>query len=153
MCMMLESLENRILGKKLVILGVGNTMRGDDGIGPILVERLQGKVEADLIDAGEVPENFIGPIEAGQPDTIIIIDAADMGTKAGEVAILEIDQIAEIGLTTHNASLALIARLLQSSTQADIFVLGIQPEDISFGTPMSERVIRTLDLLEKFFTN
>jgi len=153
MCMMLELLENRILGKKLVILGVGNTMRGDDGIGPALIERLQGKVEAVLIDAGEVPENFIGPIEAGQPDIIIIIDAADMGAKAGEVAFLEIDQIAEIGLTTHNASLALIARLLQSSTQADIFVLGIQPEDISFGTPMSERVIQTLELLEKFFTN
>jgi len=134
-----------------VLLGVGNTLRGDDGVGSALIERLQGKTGAVLIDAGEVPENFIGPVEAAQPESIIIIDAADVGVEAGDLAILEIDQIAEIGLSTHNASLALVARLFQSSTQADVFVIGVQPGDISFGAPMSGSVVRTLELLEKFF--
>jgi len=144
-------LQDRIYRKRVVILGVGNTLRGDDGVGPALIERLQGKVNATLIDAGEVPENFIGPIEAAQPQSIIFIDAADIGADAGDVAVLEIDQVAEIGLTTHNASLALLARLLQSSTQADVFLLAIQPEAIVFGTPLSACVTQTLQTLAELF--
>jgi hydrogenase 3 maturation protease len=144
-------LRERVYQKRVLILGVGNTLRGDDGAGPALIERLQGKVQATLIDAGEVPENFIGPIEAARPQSIVIVDAADIGASAGEVAILELDQIAEIGLTTHNASLALITRLLQSSTQADVFLLGIQPEAISFGILLSVRVDQTLQSLEQLF--
>ena len=144
-------LRERVYQKRVLILGVGNTLRGDDGAGPALIERLQGKVQATLIDAGEVPENFIGPIEAARPQSIVIVDAADIGASAGDVALLEIDQIAEIGLTTHNASLALLTRLLQSSTQADVFLLGIQPEAISFGIPLSVRVDQTLQSLEQLF--
>jgi hydrogenase 3 maturation protease len=145
------SLKERVHRKRVVILGIGNILRGDDGAGPALIERLRGKVPFTLIDAGEVPENFIGPIEAAQPQTIIFVDAADIGANTGDVAVLEIDQIAEFGVTTHNTSLALLARLVQSSTRADVFLLAIQPEDVSFGAPLSDRVIQTLQSLEKLF--
>ena len=37
---------------KVVIVGIGNLLRGDDGFGPALIERLSGNVEARCIDAG-----------------------------------------------------------------------------------------------------
>ncbi len=80
---MIEQLRERLQGKRTLILGIGNSMRGDDGVGPALIERLQGKVSATLIDGGEVPENYLGPIEAAGPEAVLIVDAADLKAAAG----------------------------------------------------------------------
>ena len=53
---------DELCGSRTVVLGVGNTLKGDDGVGPLVCERLAGKISATVIDAGTVPENHIGPI-------------------------------------------------------------------------------------------
>jgi hydrogenase 3 maturation protease len=146
---MIEQLRKRLQGKKAVILGIGNPMRGDDGLGPALVERLQGKTNAILIDGGEVPENYLGPIEAAKPEVVLIVDAADLQASPGDVALIEIDQLAKTGISTHNASLGLFASVVQRLTGADILVLAVQPMFNSFGTPLSDAVRRTLDWIEQ----
>jgi len=35
-----------LLNGKIVFVGIGNSMRGDDGLGPVLVERLKDKVDS-----------------------------------------------------------------------------------------------------------
>src|SRR5574342_1091615 len=70
---MFAELRARLEGKRVLILGVGNRLRGDDAVGPLLVEHLQGKVDIPLIDAGEVPENYLGPIEESGADMNIIV--------------------------------------------------------------------------------
>ncbi len=146
---MIEQLRDRLKGKKTLILGIGNTMRGDDGAGPALIERLQGKVSARLIDGGEVPENYLGPIEAAGPEVVLIVDAADLKAAPGDVALIELDQLAKTGISTHNASLGLFASVVQRLTGADILVLAVQPEFNSFGAPISEAVGRTLEWVEE----
>jgi hydrogenase 3 maturation protease len=147
---MLEQLQKRLNGKKTIILGIGNPMRGDDGAGPALIERLQGKTKAILIDGGEVPENYLGPIEAAQPEMVLIVDAADLKASPGDVALIEIDQLAKTGISTHNASLGLFASVVQRLTGADILVLAVQPEVNSFGAGISEAVGRTLEWIATF---
>ncbi len=61
---MLDTLAIKLPGKRTVILGVGNPLHGDDAIGPNLVDRLRGRLEATLINAGEVPENYLSTIRA-----------------------------------------------------------------------------------------
>jgi hydrogenase 3 maturation protease len=146
---MIEQLRERLQGKKTVILGIGNPMRGDDGLGPALIERLQGKTNASLIDGGEVPENYLGPIEAAQPEVVLIVDAADLQASAGDAALIKMDQLSQTGISTHNASLGLFAKVVQTLTGAEILVLAVQPMYNSFGTPLSGPVIRTLDWLEQ----
>lgn len=148
---MLEALRSRIRGKRLAILGVGNPLRGDDGIGPALVDRLQGKVRATLVNAGDVPENYLGVIEAARPEVVLMVDAVALGAEPGDAALIEIEQIAGARLTTHNTSLALFARALQAGTGADILVVAIQPGVTSLGAAMSPRVELTLQYLEKLF--
>jgi hydrogenase 3 maturation protease len=149
---MIEELRERLQGKRALILGIGNTMRGDDGLGPALIERLQGKVAATLIDAGEVPENYLGPIEAAGAEVILIVDAADLRAAAGDVALIELEQLGKTGISTHNASLGLFASVVQRLTGADILVLAVQPMVNAFGAPMSEEVGRTLDRLEEMLS-
>ena len=145
---MIEQLRERLQGKRTLILGIGNTMRGDDGVGPALIDRLQGKVSATLIDGGEVPENYLGPIEAARPEVVLIVDAADLKASPGDVALIELEQLAQTGMSTHNASLGLFASVVQRLTGADILVLAVQPEVNSFGAGMSEAVGRTMEWVE-----
>jgi len=144
---MLKTLSDKLNGKVL-ILGVGNPLRGDDGAGPYLVEQLKGRVNATLLDCEEVPENFLGQIAESQPSSVLIIDAIDFGMNPGAAALFEEDQLPTgRGLSTHHSSLQLFIKWVKAETGAQVFVLGIQPGSIEFGNEMSPEVKETVDLL------
>jgi len=146
---MIEILRERLQGKRTLILGIGNPLRGDDGLGPALIGRLQGKVAAILIDGGEAPENYLGPIEAAKPQVVLLVDAADLQAAPGDMALLERDQLAQTGISTHNVSLGLLAEVVHRMSGAEVLALAVQPRFNSFGAGISEQVARTLDLLEQ----
>jgi hydrogenase 3 maturation protease len=148
---MIHRLRDRIQGRRTVIVGVGNPMRADDGVGPYLIDRLQGLVDVPLINAGEVPENYLGQVVALQPEVVVIVDAVDMGAAVGDVAVLEVNEIAVGALSTHSASLDVLARFIQADTQAEVCVLGIQPGSIAFDAPMTAAVEKTLHMLTALF--
>ena len=79
---MLEHLKSHLKGK-VVILGIGNTLRSDDGAGSILASRIRDKAPYIVYDCGASPENYLGKIVQDKPDTVLIIDAADFGAKPG----------------------------------------------------------------------
>ena len=102
------SISDDVFKGKVVIVGVGNVSRGDDGFGPVLINKLQGKVNADCLDAGSAPENFTGDIIKVKPDTILIVDALYLGTSPGQYKVLKKDEIARIGFSTHDISLPML---------------------------------------------
>ena len=69
----LEQLK-KISSSKTLILGIGQLLKGDDGAGPFICKELSGKISAELIDAGSVPENYIQPIIKKTPKNLLIID-------------------------------------------------------------------------------
>jgi len=139
-------------GPKLALLGVGNPLRGDDGAGPELIRRLRNKTEAVLFDCEEVPENFLDEIAKTHPETVIVIDAVNLGTKPGAVAILEEDDFQSAGWSTHHASLRPFIKYLKANTGSDVFVLGIQPKATELGSKISDEVRQTLDILQRLIT-
>ena len=145
-------LAQRLKGK-LVLIGVGNPLWGDDGAGPALIHRLEGNLSALLVDGGEVPEHYWGTIVAYRPRTIVVIDAIDWGDAPGSVAILDRVQDKGFPLSTHRISLNLFLDLLRRETGADVFILGIQPARVAFGVSMSLKIQKTLDLLEDVFSD
>jgi len=145
---MLESLSNRLTGK-VMILGVGNTLRGDDGAGPYLIEQLKGQVDATLLDCEEVPENFLGKIAENQPESILIIDTIDLGMSPGTVALLEEDKLEDASWSTHHASLQLFVNCVKADTGGNVLILGIQPKSTEFGSEISDEVKETLGLLQR----
>lgn len=129
-----------LLKGKVVIIGIGNTLRNDDGFGPALISRLKEKIKAICIDAGTTPENYTGKIIRENPDTILIVDALDLDRNPGEFEILEKDDIIKSGFSTHDISPNMFIEYLQNRTHADIYMLGLQPKNVSFGEEMSSSV-------------
>jgi len=139
----------------IVLVGVGNAMRGDDGAGPALIRELKAQVGDEhpritMIDAGEVPENFLMDIVARKPDVIVFIDAADFHAPPGATRLIESNEVHGGGLSTHNASLKLSMDFLRMETKSDILLLGIQPAHTRLGEGISEPVKNAIENVLNF---
>ena len=143
-----QQLKERLHGK-VAIVGIGNPLKGDDGAGPALVERIRGKVRALCLDAGTSPESHAGRVLREDPDVILFVDAVHLNLPPGQWRILEKEDIAGGGLTTHNFSPRLLLDFLESQTKATLLLLGIQPGDLTLGAGLMEPVQKTIDELEK----
>jgi hydrogenase 3 maturation protease len=141
-------IKNRCKGV-VTIIGIGNIMRGDDGCGPKLIENLKNKgLKASLFDCGTVPENYIFPILTTSCDTVILVDAANFGEKAGSVKVFSLGEVSGAGLSTHNFSLRLFTDLLMTGKDnLNIFVISVQPKTVKLGESLSEEVLSSLDSL------
>jgi hydrogenase 3 maturation protease len=147
----LEHLKEHLKGK-VVIMGIGNIMRSDDGVGSILASRIRDKVRFTVWDVEVSPENYLGKVVKEAPDTVLIIDAVDFGGRPGEFSLLEAQDIQSVNLfSTHNSSISLLINYLQSEIKADIIVLIIQPKLLTFGDELSVEASQTLTQLENWF--
>jgi len=134
-----------ILKGKIVIIGIGNIIRGDDGFGPILIEKIKDSVKVMCLDAGIAPENYLGKIAKENPDTLLIVDAVHLGKNPGEYEILRQEDIVKCGFTTHDISPVMFMEYLTNQTKANIYMLGVQPQDVGLGLEMSEKLKVILD--------
>jgi hydrogenase 3 maturation protease len=139
-----------LLRTNTLVLGVGNSLRGDDGVGPEAVRRLAGRIGAPCIDAGPAPENYLEKVARAGPDTVVIVDAADFGGRPGEVALYGADRIAAGGLSTHASSLRLVADYLAHRCGARVYLLAVQPERAD-GVGLSDAAGAALDRLVGLF--
>lgn len=153
---MLNSIGQRLKGKVL-ILGVGNRLRGDDGAGPDLIRQLKGRVDAFLLNCEEEPERFLDRIAGMKPESILIVDAVELRAHPGSVALLEEDQVERRTLFSHHASLKLFIECVKGETGAKVLVLGIQPKSTEIGQGMSSEVRESVghlrDLLIRTFAS
>jgi len=142
-------LKERLKGK-IVIVGMGNPLKGDDGLGPYLIKRLKGKVRAHLIDGGSAPENYVGKIASLKPDTILVIDACDLGWTPGRMELIEIEKMRNTGYSTHNTSPGVFMNYLKEETGADVFMLAVQPKEVRLGDGVSSPVERAMERIGKW---
>lgn len=146
--MSFESQLNAFLAdcEKLIVLGVGNELKSDDGVGPFIIKKLKDEnIENKnllFIDAETVPENFTGKIRKENPTHLIIVDACLMDSQPGEMQIVNKYEFASIGISTHSMSLSFFVRYLEKDTDFRIIFVGIEPETMDWGekpTPVVEK--------------
>ena len=131
--------------EKLIILGVGNEIKCDDGVGPYIIKKLQAEDIEDMdkllfINAETVPENFTGKLRKENPSHIIIIDACLMGGEPGDVKIVDKYDFANIGISTHSMSLSYFVKYLERDNDFKIIFVGIEPESMDFSEKLTENV-------------
>jgi hydrogenase 3 maturation protease len=152
--------------RSVVVLGVGNRLRGDDAIGCIVCDELQGAGESPIanrqspiasdvfvLDCGNTPENYIQPVADRKPARILVVDCCNYGAKPGEFRLFsreEVDRLSYGLLSTHTLPLTLTIEMLSLETRAAIELLGIQPERIEFGEDLSDPVQRALPAAVEF---
>ena len=145
-----DRIESVLQGGRTLLMGIGNILRGDDALGPELLEMLRD-TGLPLIDAGTTPENQIGSAARCDPETVLLVDAVHMDMEAGSCQVLTRDEIlANTGFSTHDQSPALFMELLEETTGAEVLMLAVQPAQLSFGAPMTPEVRETLEMLALF---
>jgi|YNPNPStandDraft_1061719.scaffolds.fasta_scaffold02755_2 hydrogenase 3 maturation protease len=113
--------------KKTIILCVGNTDRGDDAAGSYIAKHLKPNDKRYVINAGFTPESYTSTIKKIKPDTLIIIDAADMNLKPGDIRVIPLDKIKDtVNISTHNISLYLLVRYIKQYVDK-VLLIGVQP--------------------------
>ena len=203
--------------QSLLILGIGNDIRGDDGLGPYIINQLSilkehvlnnsnledinqeihknnlnnkdndfdffdnvndintGNTPLDeglvsyknelnfhvnetlvdklnntfFINGGSVPENFTGLIKKINPSHIILIDATLMNMEAGEINIVDKENIVDISISTHSMSLAYLIKYLQLEKEYDILFIGIEPEKMDLSFELSPKIKNSSNMLIK----
>ena len=145
----------RALGVGDVIVGVGNTLRGDDGFGPELVARISGKTRCRALDGGEMPEEQAVAILESKPGRILFADAVAFGGQPGELVLLRPDELGKkVALSTHTLPLAMFIKQLQQQLPCSaVMILGVQPRQIALGKGLSPEVARTVQLLAELLVH
>ncbi len=138
----------KLHGSKTVIVGIGNTLKGDDGVGQLVCRQLQdAKSCAEVIDAGTVPENYIQPIVKKAPQNLLIIDAIDFHALPGTIDIFKPEQLSSFALSTHTLSPHLFTEMVSRNIEVDVYFVGIQPEHTRLGDSMSPQVCKAAQQL------
>jgi hydrogenase 3 maturation protease len=120
-------------------------MRGDDGVGPKLIELLES-MSLDhvlLLNTESVPEAFTGKVEAFNPTHVLILDAANFHGAPGEARLISGDEIGGQVVSTHSLPLNIFISYIEKNVGASVLLLGIQPITINFGGEMSPQVEAT----------
>ena len=129
------------LRNRCLILGIGNNLRGDDGFGPFVIQRLQGKTPLPLLDAGSAPENLLGPIRRLSPDHVIIVDAVCLDAPVGSLHWLQPHDLEHFGISTHAPSFDLFLSFIRHyNPDVRVNILGVVPAKMNLGDPMSQPV-------------
>jgi len=138
--------------KKLIIMGVGNELKADDGLGPyfiqILSQDLKDKPQITLINAGSVPENFTGKIRKENPTHIILIDAVLMEEAPGYTRLIKKEEIKNMGISTHSMPLSYLINYLELEKTYNICFIGIQPADLSLKLELTPEVKESTEELK-----
>ncbi|WP_301665063.1 hydrogenase 3 maturation endopeptidase HyCI [Methanoculleus frigidifontis] len=121
-----------------MLLGVGNTLRGDDGVGSYVAHRMEDG-DWNALDCGTVPENFTGVVRRNHPALLVFVDAADMGVPPGEFRIVPKGRIQDVSIGTHSLPLSHLIDFLAGVAETILFI-GIQPAIVRDGEYLSEPV-------------
>jgi hydrogenase 3 maturation protease len=150
--MVLIPLKRRLRGfTRLLVLGIGNQLKGDDAAGIELARQLKRQVglskEISVVEGGVAPENFTWVIRDVHPSHILIVDAAKMGMQAGSMRIVEKGEIDSFSFSTHNLSLSFFADYLEKEFGSKVTIVGIEPSNSDFGKGISKPVMESLKVL------
>jgi hydrogenase 3 maturation protease len=145
-----DRLARLIADRTIVLMGVGNELRGDDAFGVLLGERIEHRIATKVFVTHDLPEDYAVKAADLRPDVVIVLDAIDFHGEPGELHLVAARDVPPTPGVTHRPSLEMMARFLELDAGADTWVLGVQPRmnSLGVGDEMSEPVARALDALE-----
>lgn len=137
---------------RVLVLGIGNTLLGDDGVGVRLLACLQADdslPEAIYVDGGTLSFSLLGHLE--QVDAMLVVDAAELGAAPGTIATFEdeaMDRLlaASRGRSVHEVGLSDLMDMarLQDCLPPRRALVSIQPARVDWSESLSAPVAAAL---------
>lgn len=128
-----------VLSNRVLMLGLGNSLVEDDGVGPFALDILRlnylFEPEVTLIDGGTLGTRLISVV--CQASYLVVLDAYRNGERAGTISVVPLDTIVDTGrtrTTAHAMGLAdvLMAAELIGSRPPGVLV-GVEPASLGEG--------------------
>ncbi len=131
------------------VIGIGNPLQGDDGLGPEVVRRLLQRelpAHVEVIDGGL---GGIGLIELfADVARVMLVDAVDSGQPPGRFSHYDLSEIDLAGATVdqlHGGLPGLLALVRELQLCPRVELLAVQPADLGLGPSLSLPVAHVLD--------
>ncbi|ENQ3106253.1 HyaD/HybD family hydrogenase maturation endopeptidase [Bacillus cereus] len=136
---------NQNKNAKITILGIGNTLFTDEGVGihllPLLEEAYKDDKQIEIIEGLTDGMKLLGPVE--EAENLIIIDAINAGVEGGTILSLEGDEIPAyfgIKMSVHQMGFqeVLFAAKFRERYPKKIIMFGMQPSSLELGVELTE---------------
>lgn len=137
--------------RRLLVLGLGNVLCGDDGLGIVAVHRLQRfyvePADALVLDGGTLGLSLLPYLE--DAEAAILIDAIRADGPPGTFVRLEGDEVAPAvaaRLSCHQVGVSdlLEAARWRGRSPRRLALLGLVPETLALGVALSPDVVAAL---------
>jgi hydrogenase maturation protease len=112
---------------RILIIGVGRRIRGDESAGLIVAEELLTfKKLHKVVVAEDRPENYTELIRHYNPSRILYVFAAKSGGKPGDTRLVKLEEHEKVLL--HESPLMTLTHFLSSLMETEVRVLFIEPK-------------------------
>ena len=132
--------------RPVLVLGIGNILLGDEGIGVRVIEAMQAMdlpADVELVDGGTAGADLLDVLSDRRK--VIVIDAMDADCAPGTVVRLTVDDLlpdSSGGISLHEVGLLAtltMARHLGSAPD-EVILLGVKPKKLELGLELSEEL-------------
>lgn len=136
--------------KKIAVIGLGNALRRDDGVGIAILRTIVNSYKQpnlDYFDFGIASFDLIHRLQ--EYDLVFLIDGINASLVPGELRIFELKDVEYNSkippISTHELGLRSLFELYKKfKLKTKIYVMGIQVKDVSFGQILSDEIKQKL---------
>ena len=129
-------------GARLLVIGIGNEILGDDAVGHLIAEELAPLSRDGFLacGVGVAVENAGTLVRRHRPDVALLVDAAT-GTGRLPWAFLPVLRLDTFCHSTHSVPLPLLVGAWRADNPAlQAFFIGVAPGSNELGAPLTHRV-------------
>jgi hydrogenase maturation protease len=134
--------------KNMLVLGLGNLLNSDEGLGVHAIRALQLEKAAQypqvtFLDGGTLGLNLLPLVE--DADALLLVDCVDAGVDPGTVVELSGDEIPRYSgmkLSQHQITFQEVLGLaeIRGALPERLHLVGVQPASLEIGTELSPQV-------------
>jgi hydrogenase maturation protease len=137
-----------------LVIGLGNPLRGDDGVGVRVAQALAAQTlpdDVEVVDGGTPGLGIVNLMEGRQ--RVILVDAADVGKSPGQFVRFTLDEVCLLGdhqhLSVHAAGVrdALLLAQALKVLPDEVVIFGVQPVNLAWEETLSPQVEAALPSL------
>jgi hydrogenase maturation protease len=141
-------------GGRTVVIGLGNPLMGDDGLGLAALAQLRDAwevpAEVELVDGGTWGMNLLPVIE--EAGRVLLIDAINANTEPGTEVTIRHDRLPRYlatKISPHQVDMADVLALaeLRGTLPEQTTAIGLQPDKVEMSERLSDALQRRLDSL------
>ena len=81
------------------------------------------------------------------PTHIILVDAVEMKKEPGYIRVVQKEEIANYNISTHAMPISFLIKFMETTINADIILVGIQPKNMELAEKISKEVEKSIEIV------